>query len=96
MPVIIDGVISATAALAAAAICPLAKEYMLASHVSKEPAGAMLLEALELSPLLTCNMSLGEGTGAVAVIPVLEMGLSVYREMTTFEKAKIEQYEVLK
>jgi len=41
-------------------------------------------------------MSLGEGTGAVAVIPVLEMGLSVYREMTTFEKAKIEQYEVLK
>jgi len=56
----------------------------------------MLLEALELSPLLTCNMSLGEGTGAVAVIPILEMGLSVYREMTTFEKAKIEQYEVLK
>ena len=96
VPVVIDGFISSVAALCAARMVPVSKSYFLPSHVSKEPAGAMLLEALELSPLLTCNMSLGEGTGAVAVIPVLEMGLSVYREMTTFEKAKIEQYEVLK
>ena len=93
---VIDGFISSVAALCAARMVPVSKSYFLPSHVSKEPAGAMLLEALELSPLLTCNMSLGEGTGAVAVIPILEMGLSVYREMTTFEKAKIEQYEVLK
>ena len=92
----IDGFISSVAALCAARMVSVSKSYFLPSHVSKEPAGVMLLEALELSPLLTCNMSLGEGTGAVAVIPVLEMGLSVYREMTTFEKAKIEQYEVLK
>lgn len=96
VPVVIDGFISSVAALCAARMVPVSKSYFLPSHVSKEPAGVMLLEALELSPLLTCNMSLGEGTGAVAVIPVLEMGLSVYREMTTFEKAKIEQYEVLK
>ena len=96
VPVVIDGFISSVAALCAARMVPVSKSYFLPSHVSKEPAGAMLLEALELSPLLTCNMSLGEGTGAVAVIPILEMGLSVYREMTTFEKAKIEQYEVLK
>ena len=96
VPVVIDGFISSVAALCAARMVPVSKSYFLPSHVSKEPAGAMLLGALELSPLLTCNMSLGEGTGAVAVIPVLEMGLSVYREMTTFEKAKIEQYEVLK
>ena len=56
--------------------CRFQSLSFLPSHVSKEPAGAMLLEALELSPLLTCNMSLGEGTGAVAVIPILEMGLS--------------------
>ena len=48
-----------------------------------------MLEALGLTPFLICNMSLGEGTGAVAVLPVLEMGLSVYREMTMFEDTKI-------
>ena len=52
IPVLIDGVISATGALAAATICPLAKDYMLATHVSKEPAGALLLEALGKDCLL--------------------------------------------
>lgn len=96
IPVVIDGFIASVAALCAARMVPVAKEYFLPSHVSKEPAGAMLLRELGLSPFLTCDMSLGEGSGAVAVMPLLEMGLSVYREMTTFEKAKIEQYEVLK
>ena len=45
MPVVIDGVISATGAVLAAAICPQAKDYMLASHVSKEPAGELILKA---------------------------------------------------
>lgn len=95
IPIVIDGFISSVAALCAARMVPDARAYFLPSHVSKEPAGAMLLKALELSPLLTCDMSLGEGTGAVAVLPVLEMGLQVYREMATFESTKIEQYEVL-
>lgn len=63
MPVLIDGVISATGALAAAAICPMAKEYMLATHVSKEPAGALLLEALGKEAPLHCDMCLGEEPG---------------------------------
>lgn len=96
VPIVIDGFISSVAALCAARMVPDAREYFLPSHVSKEPAGAMLLKALDFSPLLTCDMSLGEGTGAVAVLPILEMGLQVYREMATFESAKIEQYEVLK
>lgn len=95
IPIVIDGFISSVAALCAVRMVPLAKGYMLPSHVSKEPAGAMVLKELGLSPFLTCDMSLGEGSGAVAVIPLLEMGLSVYREMTTFEQTEIEQYEVL-
>lgn len=96
IPVVIDGFISAVAALCAMRMVPAARDYMMPSHVSKEPAGQMLLDALNVSPFLTCDMCLGEGSGAVAVFPLLEMGLSVYRQMGTFEEAKIEKYEVLK
>ena len=90
-----DGFISSVAALCAARMVPLAKEYMICSHVSKEPAGKCLLDALRLSPFLTCDMSLGEGSGAVAAMPLLDMGLAVYHRMATFETVKIKQYEVL-
>ena len=93
IPVIIDGFISSVAALCAAKLCPAAADYMMPSHKSGEPAGGMVLDALELSPFIDCNMSLGEGSGAVAAIPLLEMGLSVYREMSTFDEIHVEQYE---
>lgn len=96
MPVVIDGFISAVAALCATRLVPVSREYMLPSHVSKEPAGQMLLDALNVSPFLTCDMCLGEGSGAVAVFPLLDMGLQVYLQMGTFEDIKIEKYEVLK
>ena len=69
---------------------------MLPSHVSKEPAGQMLLDALGMSPYLTCDMNLGEGSGAVAVLPLLDMGLLVYSRMSTFEEINVEQYEMLR
>lgn len=96
LPIVIDGFISAVAALCAMRIDERVRDYMMPSHVSKEPAGAMLLEALGLSPFLTCDMCLGEGSGAVAVLPLLEMGLRVYHEMGTFDDIKVEQYQVLK
>lgn len=96
VPVLVDGFISSVAALCAIRMVPEAADYILPSHVSKEPAGQMMIDALGLSPLLTCNMSLGEGSGAVAAIPLLEMGLSVYRDMTTFDKEAFDTYEVLK
>lgn len=96
VPILVDGFISSVAALCAAEITPVAKEYMMASHVSKEPAGRMVLDALGLDPFLFCDMCLGEGSGAVAVLPVLEMGLQVYRQMGTFQDIHVEQYEVLK
>lgn len=92
----IDGFISAVAALCAARLVPASLDYMMPSHVSKEPAGQMLLDALGLAPFLTCDMCLGEGSGAVAVFPLLEMGLQVYLQMSTFEETNIEKYEVLK
>ncbi len=96
IPVVVDGFISSVAALCAVRLVPDCQDYLLASHVSKEPAGGILLEALGLSPFLTCDMSLGEGSGAVAVLPLLEMGLQVYRKMATFEQTCLTPYEVLK
>ena len=52
-----------------------------------------MLDALGLSPFLDCNMSLGEGSGAVAAMPLLDMGLAVYLKMSTFEEINVEQYE---
>lgn len=93
MPVVIDGVISATGALAAASLCPLCKDYMLASHVSKEPAGALLLEALGKEAPLHCDMCLGEGTGALNLFPLLDTGLAVYHGMGDFGKWGMDAYE---
>lgn len=96
IPVVADGFISAVAALCAVRLVPDTADYILPSHISKEPAGQMLLDALKLSPFLDCGMNLGEGSGAVAVLPLLEMGLKVYRQMGTFEENRIGQYEILK
>jgi nicotinate-nucleotide--dimethylbenzimidazole phosphoribosyltransferase len=95
VPVIIDGIISSAAALLAATLCPLCKAYMLASHVSGEPSGARVLTELGLKPVIQAEMRLGEGTGAVAMLPLLDMALSVYNDMVTFEDTNIEAYQPL-
>lgn len=95
LPVLIDGFISGTAALLACRLCPEAKEYMIASHKSKEPGMQILLEALGLSASLDCDMCLGEGTGAVAFFSVLDMAAAVYRQMSTFADIQVEEYQEL-
>lgn len=92
VPILIDGFISATAALCAARLCPPARKAMLASHVSAEPAGALLLETIGLSPLICAGMRLGEGTGAVAALPLLDMALSVYQDNCTFSDLGMAAY----
>lgn len=84
VPVIIDGVISAAAALIAKRLCPAAGDFMLPSHRSAEPAGGLLLEELGLAPLVAADMRLGEGTGAVMLFPLLDMALSVYDTLITY------------
>ena len=93
IPIIIDGVISACAAVLAARICPVVKQYMIASHLGKEPAHQYLLEELELVPVIHGNLALGEGTGAVLLIPMLDMALSIYYNQETFVKNHIEAYK---
>ena len=95
IPVVIDGFISAVAALCAVSICPQAREYILASHVSKEPAACQVLEKLGLDAMLHCDMCLGEGTGAVMLFPVLSMAEKVYNGMSTFQDIQMEGYKPL-
>ncbi|MBR3560867.1 MAG: nicotinate-nucleotide--dimethylbenzimidazole phosphoribosyltransferase [Oscillospiraceae bacterium] len=92
VPVLLDGFPSTVAALCAARMCPDAACAMLASHVSAEPAGAMVLKALGKRPLITAEMRLGEGTGAVAAMPLLDMALAVYRDAYTFTEGGIVPY----
>ncbi|MEG2676668.1 MAG: nicotinate-nucleotide--dimethylbenzimidazole phosphoribosyltransferase [Oscillospiraceae bacterium] len=94
-PVVIDGFISGVAALLASRICPYAREYMLPSHLSNEPAARIVLKSLELSPFITAGLHLGEGTGAVALFPMLDMAYAVYFGMRTFEDIKIDDYKPL-
>ena len=84
------------AALAAVGICPPVKDYLLASHISAEPAGAMVLKALGLKPAIQAGMCLGEGTGAAALFPLLDMAAVVYDRLSSFEEILVEQYEHLK
>lgn len=84
VPVLIDGFISAVAALAATRLCPRSIDYMLPSHVSAEPGSALVMEALGLKPVIHAGMRLGEGTGAVALLPIIDMALTVYHDLMTF------------
>ena len=96
IPVVIDGVISAVAAVLACKINPLAAEYMLPSHVSAEPSGKLLLESIGLKPLITAEMRLGEGTGGVMLLPLLDGALSVYNDAHRFDEISMERYKELK
>lgn len=92
VPVVIDGVISAVAALVAARICPEAREFMLPSHMSREPAALRIMDELELKPIIHADMALGEGTGAVALLPLLDMALRVYHGPHTFDDLGMNAY----
>lgn len=96
MPVLMDGFISCVAAMIAVGICPAVSHYILASHVSKEPAAHLVLEHLEKDAILHGDMCLGEGTGAVALLPILDLAVKVYSSMSTFGDIKMDNYEELK
>ena len=69
---------------------------MLASHVSKEPAAHLILEALGLEAPLHCDMCLGEGTGAVVLFPPFwTWPAAVYNGMSTFQDVQVEEYKPL-
>jgi nicotinate-nucleotide--dimethylbenzimidazole phosphoribosyltransferase len=92
MPIVMDGVISCLSALLAVRIEPRCHDYLLASHQSREPAAQLILTELNLTPLLHADMALGEGTGAVALLPLIDMALAVYRQKSTFEQLNMKPY----
>jgi nicotinate-nucleotide--dimethylbenzimidazole phosphoribosyltransferase len=88
-PVILDGVIAVSAALAAAAFAPDATLAMIAGHLSAEPGATVGLHALGLDPLINLAMRLGEGTGAVLALPVVASAVRVLHEVATFDSAGV-------
>ena len=92
VPILMDGFISSVAALCAVRLCPAAEKAVFASHCSTEPAARLVLEALGKVPLLTAGLHLGEGTGAVASIPLWDMALAVYRDCYSFTEGGITPY----
>jgi nicotinate-nucleotide--dimethylbenzimidazole phosphoribosyltransferase len=95
IPIIIDGLISAVSALIAVRLCPRSRYAMIPSHISSEPAGEALMRKLDLSPIIRAEMRLGEGTGAVALLPLLDMALAVYHGSSSFSEIGISAYEKL-
>lgn len=92
VPVLLDGVITNTAALCAVRLCPAVKDALIASHVSEEPAARRLLDAMGLRPCIAAGLHLGEGSGAVLALPLLDQALAVYNSGHTFDALGIEAY----
>ncbi len=91
MPVLVDGFITTTAALVAIRLQPDALNWMLFSHRSAEAGHRMMLDALEVKPLLDLGMRLGEGSGAAVAVPLLQQACQLHAEMATFAEASISE-----
>ncbi len=89
--IVIDGFISTAAAALAVAIDPAVRGYLIAGHRSEEPGHRLLLDYLGLTPVLSLGMRLGEGSGAVMAMPVIEAALALYNEMATFASASVSE-----
>ncbi len=89
-PIVIDGLISAVAALCAARLCPAARSYFIPSHASYEIGYRLAMEALELEPIFLLGMRLGEGSGCPLAFAVLEAACAVMNDMATFDEAGID------
>ena len=92
LPVVVDGVIAAVGALLAYRLAPPCGEYMLASHISREPAHKMLLAEMGLEPVICGDLALGEGSGGALLLPLLDAALAVYDQSSTFDSFGMEAY----
>ena len=93
IPVILDGLITLSAALAATLLCPKVREILIPSHFPREPMGRRILEELKLHAVIDGNLALGEGTGAILLIPMLDVCLEYYNNGTCFDGLGIEAYQ---
>ena len=88
-PVIVDGLIAAAGAMVAVSLEPFVRDYLICGHRSAEPGHGALLEHLRRKPLLDLNLRLGEGTGAVLAMPLLDAAVAVLTEVATFAEAGV-------
>ena len=89
VPVVIDGFPTTAAYLLAYKINPIVKDYAFAGHKSSAKGHEILLKDLGLRPILDLDMRLGEGTGAVLSMSIIEAAVKMIREMATFEEASV-------
>ncbi len=93
VPMVIDGVISSTAALVAEALLPGIKDYLIPSHRGREKGNELALEKLGLKPYIDGNMALGEGTGAIMLFPLMDVVLDYYENGAKFADYSIDEYK---
>jgi nicotinate-nucleotide--dimethylbenzimidazole phosphoribosyltransferase len=90
-PMVIDGFISGAAAMIAVSLAPWVRQYLIAAHVSAERGHHIMLKWLQLEPLLDLNLRLGEGTGAVLAMNLVEAACLTLNEMATFAEAGVSE-----
>ncbi len=93
VPVVIDGLISAVAALTAQRLLPGCSGYMIPSHMGREKGMDIVMQELSLRPVINADLALGEGTGAVLIFPMLDMVMNLYGGGTAFDETDIDRYE---
>jgi nicotinate-nucleotide--dimethylbenzimidazole phosphoribosyltransferase len=89
VPIITDGVIATAALLVAYGLAPDIRGYVIAGHRSVEPGATIALDHLELEPLLDLDLRLGEGSGAVLALPLVQAAARIMGEMATFDSAGV-------
>ena len=85
IPVVLDGLISAAAALIAVCMNENVRDYLIASHIGQEAGTSAALQSLELKAILHADLALGEGTGAVLLFPILDVTAEEYNSALTFD-----------
>lgn len=90
--ILIDGFIMTACALAAVSLCPAAKRYMIFTHCGDESGHRLMLEAMNVRPLLHLGLRLGEGTGALCAFPIVDSAVRMINEMRNFKDAEITKY----
>jgi nicotinate-nucleotide--dimethylbenzimidazole phosphoribosyltransferase len=91
VPVVIDGVISSAAALIATGLAPQSRDYLIAGHLSVEPGHGAALDHMRLAPVLDLGLRLGEGTGGVLAMSLVEAAVKTLNEMATFSDAGVSE-----
>ena len=93
LPIVIDGLISAVAAYTAEKLVQGCSQFMIASHRGRENGMEIILGELDLKPMICADLALGEGTGAILLLPMLDMAKSLYDCGTSFSDTGIQRYE---